>query len=411
MLSGNVQVKVQDGILFLRGDDQGSQITIQSPGRYTRVLVDRGDDTKLNGSTRKMKFLNFIGTLNIDLGGGDNRLRIHNLDAHGGLIVRSAGGNDAIDIDGSSFGGGLSIGTGDGADRVNVIQCTILGRTGIHAGDHSDIVTLHDSTFGGDTLVKGGRGADTLNYADSDFKSDVSIEGDEGADLISDESTVLHWDFRNGAQGWDADAAEYRADDNVFRSALEALPAELRTSGTGFLLSGKNHSDDMFMYLKRMIGGDLGLRPSTTYQLEFDIKFASSAPSGALGAGGPPGEGVWLKAGGGDQEPRTFIDDAGMIQINVTHGLALDSYTSTVSNVANGLAFQPELPFRSLERVHVHRGIVTTDAQGRLWLLIGTDSGFEGTTTLYYQEVTVRLIQVLAKTGAPLASPKSIVMD
>jgi hypothetical protein len=34
---------------------------------------------------------------------------------------------------------------------------------------------------------------------------------------------------------------------------------------------------------------------------------------------------------------------------------------------------------------------VTSDASGRLWIVLGTDSGFEGTTALYYDRITVTL--------------------
>jgi hypothetical protein len=34
---------------------------------------------------------------------------------------------------------------------------------------------------------------------------------------------------------------------------------------------------------------------------------------------------------------------------------------------------------------------VRSDANGNLWIVVGTDSGFEGTSTLYYNEIEVRL--------------------
>jgi hypothetical protein len=30
--------------------------------------------------------------------------------------------------------------------------------------------------------------------------------------------------------------------------------------------------------------------------------------------------------------------------------------------------------------------VLTSDSEGRLWLIVGTDSGFEGKTTIYYTE-------------------------
>ena len=34
-----------------------------------------------------------------------------------------------------------------------------------------------------------------------------------------------------------------------------------------------------------------------------------------------------------------------------------------------------------------------SDADGSLWLIVGTDSGFEGPTMLYYAEISVALTQ------------------
>jgi hypothetical protein len=39
--------------------------------------------------------------------------------------------------------------------------------------------------------------------------------------------------------------------------------------------------------------------------------------------------------------------------------------------------------------------LVRTDGQGQLWLLVGTDSGFEGPTALYYQRIDATLIPVI----------------
>jgi hypothetical protein len=38
--------------------------------------------------------------------------------------------------------------------------------------------------------------------------------------------------------------------------------------------------------------------------------------------------------------------------------------------------------------------IVKTDADGRLWVVIGTDSGFEGTTEIYYLNGTITLTPI-----------------
>ena len=37
------------------------------------------------------------------------------------------------------------------------------------------------------------------------------------------------------------------------------------------------------------------------------------------------------------------------------------------------------------------RFTVTSDGDGKLWITAGTDSGFEGPTTVYYDRITVEL--------------------
>ena len=59
-------------------------------------------------------------------------------------------------------------------------------------------------------------------------------------------------------------------------------------------ISGVNRSDDLFMFYKGQVGG---LQGGTTYQVSFQVEFATIAPSGCIGVGGAPGENVYIKAG------------------------------------------------------------------------------------------------------------------
>ena len=57
-----------------------------------------------------------------------------------------------------------------------------------------------------------------------------------------------------------------------------------------------NLPDDLFMFLKRRLGTDDGIVPGQKYRITYTMVFASSAPSGAAGIGGAPGESVFIKA-------------------------------------------------------------------------------------------------------------------
>jgi hypothetical protein len=70
---------------------------------------------------------------------------------------------------------------------------------------------------------------------------------------------------------------------------------------------------------------------------------------------------------------------------------------SLVGTIGNGIPCEeaPADPaYVSLHRAHIQEVLVTANAAGELWLLIGTDSGFEGTSALYYQRVEVKLVPV-----------------
>jgi len=214
-------------------------------------------------------------------------------------------------------------------------------------------------------------------------------------------SVRLEFDFREGAQGWEAGFAEYspEMEDMMLEAEVETLPSELGINGTGYYLQGMNHSDDLFMFLKRRLGPDDGVVPGQEYRVMFTIVFASNAPSGAMGIGGAPGESVYLKAGASMAEPEVYLDSTdNHYLINVDKGLGNSSdgtAASVIGDIANGLSAEEidmeNPPYVSLVRQHEHQYTVNASPDGELWLLVGTDSGFEGLTGLYYQSIAVSL--------------------
>jgi len=214
-------------------------------------------------------------------------------------------------------------------------------------------------------------------------------------------SVRLEFDFRQGAQGWEAGFAEYsrEMEGMMLEAETRALPSELGINGTGYYLQGMNHSDDLFMFLKRQLGSDDGVVPGQEYRVMFTIVFASNAPSGAMGIGGAPGESVFLKAGASTAKPEVYLDsDTGYYVINVDKGSGNSgngTAASVIGHIANGLSAgevdMENPPYVSLVRQHEHQRTVTASPDGELWLLVGTDSGFEGLTGIYYQSIAVTL--------------------
>jgi len=157
-------------------------------------------------------------------------------------------------------------------------------------------------------------------------------------------SIRLDFDFRQGVQGWEAGFAEYspEMEGMMLEAEIRPLPSEIGINGTGYYVQGMNHSDDLFMFLKRRLGTDDGVVPGQEYRVMFTTVFASNAPSGALGIGGSPGESVYLKAGASMVEPEVYLDsETGYYLMNVDKGSGNSgngTAASVIGDIANGLS-------------------------------------------------------------------------
>lgn len=193
-------------------------------------------------------------------------------------------------------------------------------------------------------------------------------------------------DFSTGQHGWTAGFSDYPVGQEAFyelRSDYRGLPAPLDRSQNALYISGNNHSDDLFMYWKGKI---VGLSPTTTYRASFEVEFATNAPSGCVGVGGSPGESVYVKAGASVIEPEA-LDVGGTYQMNIDKGNQANGGDNALvlGDIANSQPCGQAAPQWELKRLAsgAEAVDVTTDSDGSVWLLIGTDSGFEATTSLY----------------------------
>jgi len=204
-------------------------------------------------------------------------------------------------------------------------------------------------------------------------------------------------DFRFGDRGWVAGFADYSTltTNMELDSGIRPLPQELGISGTGFMIAGNNHSDDLFMFLKKKLTAADGIRPRQRYLIAYVITMASNASANpsCTGIGGHPGLSVFLKAGGSAVEPLAEVTDTKEVRMNVDKGnQATGGPAATVAgNIGNDSPLCSNTPYRTIVRTHVHSYEVGSTPFGELWLLVGTDSGFEGKTVLYYQSINATL--------------------
>jgi len=201
----------------------------------------------------------------------------------------------------------------------------------------------------------------------------------------------ITYDFSSQDNGWTADFADYPEGDSATYELLfkhDLLPDNLNSSGSkkALYITGKNQSDDLFMFIKTKVED---LRPNATYEILFNIKFASNAPTGFVGIGGSPGDGVYLKAGASLVEPKKELQD-GMYVMNIDKGNQEGDGLNMITLGTIGVA-ATTTQFTQITRYNnSSEGFyVTTNNAGEIWLIVGTDSGFEGTTSLYYTQIDV----------------------
>lgn len=215
--------------------------------------------------------------------------------------------------------------------------------------------------------------------------------------VITSESKalVLRYDFAHGSRGWLAGFTDYALSNSDLRMEADVHPIDEEQNGRpAFYVQSMNRSDDLFMYLKKEVTAAEGLEPNRGYRVAFDIELASNAPTGCVGAGGAPGESVYLKAGATANEPVSQADGSGHLTINIDKGQQASGGKDAgiVSDIANGRPCDGGTgEYVPLRKTYAHPQIVRTDDRGVLWLTVGTDSGYEGLTGLYYRAVTARI--------------------
>ncbi|GGN11647.1 hypothetical protein GCM10010967_54490 [Dyadobacter beijingensis] len=213
---------------------------------------------------------------------------------------------------------------------------------------------------------------------------------DDDADVVLPPQFELNDQFNGDKRGWTAGFSDHPVKmdtDWKLEEGIANLPAPLDTQKKGFRISGNNHSDDLFMYFKKKMAG---LKPNTEYTAAFALEFASDAPSeGWAGVGGAPNA-VSVGIGVVPVEPKSTVDNLDHYRMNIDKIQQKNDGKDmkVIGDIGNGT---DKVGYKLLTKTGEFKG--KTDANGNLWLIFGTDSGFEATTTLYYTSVKVKLTE------------------
>jgi hypothetical protein len=197
------------------------------------------------------------------------------------------------------------------------------------------------------------------------------------------------YNFSAGAEGWIGDFADYPNEPSVeqfyqLEFSHTGLPAPLNTTDGALRLSGINKSDDLFMFIKKKI---TGLEAGKKYTVNLTIDFATDVANNMVGIGGSPGESVFVKAGAVALEPKKMINTSeNWFRMNIDKNNQSNSGNDmkVIGNFANGT----NVNTYTIKQLSTITPItVQANPQGEIWLVVGTDSGFEGRTTIYYNSV------------------------
>jgi len=170
-------------------------------------------------------------------------------------------------------------------------------------------------------------------------------------------------------------------------SDFKQMPEGL--DGNGIYNQGHNRSDDLFMYLTKEV---TGLKPNTSYEVTIAIDLATNVPGGMMGIGGSPGDSVYVKAGASTNEPTISEDNIGHLRISIDKGnqASHGSEMFSIGNVTNFEVLSNEFKIKTLENTG-RTVTIPSDDEGRIWVTVGTDSGFEGLSAFYYSAIRYQL--------------------
>lgn len=272
-------------------------------------------------------------------------------------------------------------GCGSGASHEGKGDGT--GGTAARGGSAATGGSQSGASSGGDGA--GGVGATSGVAGSSGIGGGAGTSGSGGSGTVRVTS-----DFTSDTEGWQGAFSDYPQGEETFYELewrQEALPASLGPGG-GILMGGNNHSDDLFTYLARRI---TGLVPSTAYALDVTVLIGSNAPSDCGGIGGSPSKSVFFKIGGSPIEPASSLDSDGFLRLNLDKGQQSAGGTDmkVVGDIGNTLLC-PDDTYQAKTLSLTGFGVQSA-ADGSVWVIVGTDSGFEGITELYYDRISLTL--------------------
>lgn len=252
------------------------------------------------------------------------------------------------------------------------------------------VVLKNDISFAPLRVLTARMGAVTL-WDSATSTASIAIPNDS-------QHTHLTYDFKKDNGGWQTGVADlpvtYQDEDFRINAKVDKVKLSDDTEINGMLLSGMNRSDDLFMFMSKKMDSTEGLKPNTEYEVKLRFDMATNEVESSFGIGGGAASAVYVKAGVVDREPSVVKDNA--IANMPYYRLNLDKGNQStdgkevalLGNIAKPDAEKSGFQLKSFERTFQ----VKSNAAGEAYVIIGTDSGYEGLQTLYFTNIDLTLV-------------------
>ena len=202
---------------------------------------------------------------------------------------------------------------------------------------------------------------------------------------------------------WEAGFADFpTGGEQDYEMAYESESAfDLFAGGSdiGYMLTSHNRSDDVIMFVKGQVEG---LSPNTWYKVAFDAELASNVGSDMCsGIGGSPAA-LTVKVGASAEEPQTVVEsrseDFNILNMDIGHQTKRGYDALVVGDIGiegfeNCDSGFDKFALKSFD-TSSQDFRVKADNDGKVWLLLATDSGYEGKSVVYFTDVVASFSRV-----------------
>gem|GEM_PF-833104 len=212
-----------------------------------------------------------------------------------------------------------------------------------------------------------------------------------GCDVLESDApvTTFEYDFTQSDHNWEAFISNYSNADLQqldFTTDYTNLPSPLSSSENAHFVHAENHPEGFKILYRKQIDG---LEPFTPYQIRYTIRFATDVPSGCDEIGEPAGEDVRVLARSHVVKPDTTniqgFDFENILNIQHLENPQTWLNESTIGDITNTRGCSESRQFEMKEiRTRSNFDSLTADSNGRVWLMFGTHTGYQGSTSLYY---------------------------